>query len=302
MKRILLTGANGLLGQALIWRLKGNSTLLATGVEPEPELSPDGWEYRTLDITSATQAKELVYEFLPDFIVNAASYTNVDGCEKEKELCWRVNVKGVEILARLARRKNAHFIHYSTDYIFNGQNGPYAEDDRPDPVGYYGKSKLASENVTKQSGCRFTILRTCVLYGVGRGVKQNFFLWVYNNLKAGQPIRVVTDQYNNPTLAEDLAHATEQVIRIGSTGVFHAAGSEYVNRYDFAMKIAQAFQFPPDLITPITSDQLNQAAARPPLGGLKIDLARRVLNYHPHSIEDSLSYLKMKLEKYGSNG
>ncbi len=300
MKRVLLTGANGLLGQALIWRLKGHYTLLATGVEPHPELPPDGWEYRQLDITSASDAKDLVYEFLPDYIVNAASYTNVDGCEKEKELCWRVNVKGVEILARLARRKNAHFIHYSTDYIFDGQHGPYAEDDRPDPVGYYGKSKLASENITRQTGCRFTILRTCVLYGLGRNVKQNFFLWVYHNLKNKNPIRVVTDQYNNPTLAEDLANATDQVIRLQAEGIYHIAGNEYLNRYEFAVAIARAFGFDTQLITPITTEELNQPAPRPPLGGLKIDRARKELNYHPHSIEDSLNYLKMKLEKNGA--
>lgn len=298
-KRILLTGANGLLGQALIWRLKGNSILLATGIEAEPALPPDGWDYTSLDIANASAAHRVVYDFLPDIIVNAASYTDVDGCEREKEKCWRANVKGVEVLADLARRKNAHFIHYSTDYVFNGQDGPYAEDDRPDPLGYYGRSKLASENAIRKSETEFTIIRTCVLYGFGIRVKKNFFLWVWENLKNGQPIRVVTDQYNNPTLAEDLATGTELVIREQVKGLLHIAGAEYVNRYEFAVKVAQHCGYPVELITPITSDQLPQLAPRPQLGGLKIDRAKELLNYRPHSIEDSLNYLKMKMEKYG---
>ncbi len=299
MKRILITGANGLLGQTLVKTFEARSKVLATGIEEKPHLAPVTWEYLPLDITKMEDCKKLFQEFVPEIVINAASYTHVDDCEKNRELCWKVNVKAVENLGHLARRYDAHLIHYSTDYIFDGTEGPYGEDETPNPLGYYGKSKLASENVLHQIAPSFTILRTCVLYGTGYGVKKNFFLWVNENLRKGNKINVVTDQYNNPTLAEDLAIGTRLVIEESVQGVYHMAGKNYINRYDFALAIADVFNLRNDLISPIDSEQLQQQANRPPRGGLKIDLAGRDLGYTPRSVNDSLIYLKWKMERNG---
>ncbi len=297
MNRILITGVNGLLGQALIQVLKDKYKILGSGVEPQSNLPADIWEYSSLDITEMDHCKELIQDFQPEVIINAASYTNVDGCEKEKELCWKVNVKGVENLAKLARRYNAHLIHYSTDYVFDGREGPYAEQDKQMPLGYYGKSKLASENTLREAECLFTVLRTCVIFGTGKNVKRNFFLWVLENLRKKKQIKVVTDQYNNPTLAEDLALGTKLVMENSALGLFHLAGENFVNRYEFAMTIAEIFEQPIDLISPITTDQLQQQAERPLRGGLNINLAKEKLGYRPHTIRDALSYLKKKWEQ-----
>lgn len=297
MSKVLITGANGLLGQALVETLKDEYTVVASGVEAQHFCPVDTIEYLQLDIARAAHCNEVVKRIRPDFIINAASFTHVDACEKQRELCWNINVKGVENLARVARKFDIHLIHYSTDYVFNGTNGPYSEDDYCEPVGYYGRSKLASENVIRQIGCDGTIVRTCVLYGTGKRVKQNFFLWVLNNLQAGEKITVVTDQFNNPTLVEDLAAGTQTIMETSQKGTIHLAGADYMSRYDFARQIASVFNLPEDLIEPVTTDQLGQAAPRPPRGGLKIDLAKKRLEFNPRTVNEALSFLKWKLER-----
>lgn len=299
MKKVLITGANGLLGQALINTLKEKYVVLGTGIEEKSAQVEVGWKYERLDITEAQMCKEIFNIFLPEIVVNAASYTNVDSCEKEKELCWQVNVKSVENLAKLARNSKSHLIHYSTDYVFDGKHGPYGEGERPSPLGYYGKSKLSSENVLNQLGCQFTIARTCVLYGIGKQVKKNFFLWVLENLEAGIQMRIVTDQYNNPTLVDDLALGTQQIIENRALGIYHLGGKEYLSRYDFSLKVCEVFNMPKELIIPVESKQLNQQARRPLRGGLKIDLAQKKLYYSPRSVTESMIYLKRKLKQDG---
>jgi dTDP-4-dehydrorhamnose reductase len=299
MKKVIITGANGLLGQALILFFREKYEILGTGLENRSFLPEDGWLYQKLDITNSQKCKDAIKEFSPEVIINAASFTDVDGCEKDKELCWQVNVKGVENLAKISRGLDIHLIHYSTDYVFDGKEGPYDETARPNPVGYYGKSKLASENVLQQIGCPFTIIRTCVLYGTGVEVKRNFFLWVMENLQNEKKIRVVTDQFNNPTLAEDLATGSQLVIEQAALGKFHLAGRDYLSRYDFALKICGIFNKTEELVVPIKSKELGQAAPRPSRGGLKIDLAQKKLYYMPRSVEESLIFLRWKLHKDG---
>jgi dTDP-4-dehydrorhamnose reductase len=298
MKRILITGANGLLGQAVTQTLQGKYQLLISGVESRPVLRKFDQNYQILDITNAILCRDIIKDFVPDIIINAASYTQVDQCESRKEQCWQINVKGVENLASLARRYDIHLIHYSTDYIFDGTSGPYDENDRPNPLSYYGKSKLASENVLTQISCPFTIVRTCVIYGYDPEIKLNFFLWILNSLRENKKISVVNDQYNNPTLAEDLAKGTQLVFENEKLGVFHFAGVEYLNRYDFAMAVADFFQLNKELITPIESRQLSQTAGRPKYGGLKIENAIAQVGYEATSLYSTFDYLKRKMSQY----
>ncbi len=296
MKRILVTGANGLLGQKLTALLAREFEVLATDLQAEL-LAPEAkTRYQPLDITKAGQCREVIRDWNPDAIVNAAAYTDVDGCEEHKELCWQVNVRGVENLANAARKNMAMLVHVSSDYVFDGKNGPYAEDDPPRPLGYYGKAKLASENAVRLTGIPYTIIRTNVLFGVGNRVKNNFFLWAYHSLKDGKSINIVTDQYNNPTLAEELAEGILLSLRKSAYGVFHISGLEYLNRYEFTLKIADAFGFSRDLIRPITTDMLKQKAPRPMRGGLKIEKAQRELGFSPRPLGEILEMLKQQLE------
>ena len=294
MKKILITGANGLVGQKLVTALQGNE-LIATGYRPEPRFNPNLATYEVLDIANASDCKDLVNRFLPDVIVNAAAYTNVDGCETDRETCWKVNVKGVENLAQAARKCMAQLVHISTDYIFDGKEGPYQEDAHPRPLGYYGKAKLASENTVRMTGIPYAIIRTNVVYGTGNGVKNNFFLWVYNQLKNGNPIRIVTDQYNNPTLADDLAEGIRLLIDKSAYGVFHLSGEDYLNRFDFALLLGDVYGFPTDNVSPILTADLEQKSPRPLKGGLTIDHAKKELCYAPKSLREAFEYLKKEM-------
>ena len=296
MKKILIAGANGLLGQKLVQSLEENFQILATGVEPAFELSGQNNNYEVLDITNPSRCKEFIISYQPDVIINSASITNVDACEKQKELCWSVNVKGVENLAKACKQNMTMLIHISTDYIFDGESGPYSETDKPNPLGYYGKSKLASENICRITGIPYAILRTSVLFGLGINVKTNFFLWLYNKLKNNEPVNIVTDQFNTPTLVDDLASGIKLLIENSSYGIFNISGEDYLNRFDFANLLADTFNFHRDLIKPIKTKELNQEAKRPVYGGLNNSKAKNELDYHPRKVIDAFNLLKMQLQ------
>lgn len=176
-KRILVTGANGMLGQRVIHFYKNSSDLeiLGTSVEDEPVIT--GIDYLSCDLSVRDKIKKVVLDFCPDFIINTAAFTNVDLNETEKEIAWKINVKGVEYLAEAARAIDAHVIQISSDYVFDGTGGPYSENDKPNPIGYYGRTKLASENALRISGAIYTVLRTNVLYGIADS-RPDFVRWV----------------------------------------------------------------------------------------------------------------------------
>lgn len=294
-KRILVTGANGLLGQRIIafYKNKSNVELLGCSIEENPFFN--NVSYVQCDLAVRDEVKKIIFDFFPDVIVNAASFTNVDLSEKERETAWKINVKGVEHIAEACRSIDCKVIHISTDYIFNGSNGPYDEAAKPDPIGYYGRTKLASENVLKIGGVIYAVLRTNVLYGIANS-RPDFVRWVIENLSAQKPIRIVTDQLSNPTFVEDLVQAISKVIELKKYDLFNIAGKDYTNRYDFALKIAEVFNLNKNLITPITTDQLKQAAKRPLKGGLIIRKAQSILGYEPHSIEEALKIIKEQIE------
>ncbi len=297
MTRVLITGSNGLLGQKLVTTFLEEYEVIATAREEQSVFQSPRFTYRTLDIANYRQVHHLLEDVRPDVIINAAAYTYVDGCEVEKETCWRVNVKAVENLAVLARRIGSKLVHVSTDYIFDGRQGPYDEEARPNPLCYYGKAKLASENAVKKEGIPHIIARTSVVYGVGRGVKKNFFLWLYESLKNGQAIRVVTDQYNTPTLAEDLAEGILQALQANVEGVVNISGREFLNRYEMAITVARFFGFDEQLISPITTPQLKQKAVRPLKAGLKIDKAIQLFQFQPKTLNSAMELMNPFLQE-----
>jgi len=296
-KRILITGSNGLLGQKVVELISRSSAqLLLTSLEENSAFDEEILPYCHIDLSERQKVHQLIDEFEPEYIIHTAAVTDVDLCEKERALAWRVNVTSVENLTYAAKLVGAKIIHLSTDYVFDGTCGPYTELDRPNPISYYGRTKLASENVLFTSGVPSTVLRTMVLYGIGQNVKQNFALWLHKNLKEGKPVRVVDDQIGNPTLVDDLAFAIVRIIELNRGGLYNVAGADIVSRYDFALALAKLFRFDRKLITPVKSSIFKQPAPRPLKSGLIILKAQTELDLKMSGIEHGLMIFKNQIE------
>jgi len=295
--RLLVVGSNGLLGQKVVELfVRGSSAeITAASVEPASVRTLHSVTYRQVDITTKKDVKALATSVEPTVIINCAAMTNVDACETERELAWKVNVSGVEHLADAAKRSNAALVHISTDYVFDGKRGPYSEDDRPEPLSYYGKTKLASENILRSSDLTYLILRTMVLYGHAEGVRANFALWLIESLQKRNPVNVVDDQIGNPTLVDDLAYAIMRAVELQKWGLYNIAGRDIVSRYDFAVRLAAVFGLDAGLITPIKTEQLRQPAPRPLQSGLVTLKAETEIGYRPSTIEEGLLVVRSQL-------
>ena len=299
-KRILLTGSNGLLGQKVLNRLAGlpHIDLLAIGRGVNRHPLREGYAYQSLDLTDSQEVAEAFQSFRPQHVIHTAAMTQVDACEKERELCDAVNVEAVKTLADLCKKHESHMVHISTDFIFDGENGPYLENDTPNPVNYYGLSKLKAEQVLEESGIPCAILRTMLLYGVTPGMsRSNILLWAKKSLEEGQTIRVVNDQVRCPTLAEDLANATVAAVMRNATGTFHISGAEMMNIYELVLRIAAYWKLDETLVNPISSSSLKQAAKRPPRTGFILLKAQTQLDYRPHSLEQGFAHVEKQLNE-----
>lgn len=298
MKRILITGSNGLLGQKLVELFShcpGFSLTLAS-IEEGSVFASTSLPYVQLDLTHKTDVRKVIDEYETEIVINTAAITNVDLCESNRELAWRTNVDAVENLVHACKLTGAQIVHFSTDYVFDGHNGPYAEHDRPNPLSYYGRTKLASENLLAVSDVAHAIVRTMVLYGVGNGVKLNFALWLLKELSAERQVKVVDDQLGNPTLADDLAYAVMKIVELGRNGLYHIAGHDIVSRYEFAMEFAEVFGFSKKLIVPIKTATLSQPAPRPLKSGLITLKAQTDLGIKPSGVVQGLRIFRNQLD------
>ncbi len=289
--RIMILGSNGMLGQRLTNFLSSKKVELLTSSFEDFSFNREV-DYRQCDITDRGKLKKLIFDFCPDFIINAAAYTNVDKSETDRETAWKVNVKAVEYIAESARILDSHIIHISSDYIFDGENGPYLENAVPNPIGYYGRTKLASENVLKLYAVKNTIIRTNVLYGPTHFGRPDFVKWVIDSLKNNSQIRIVTDQINNPTFIDDLVQVIINIIENNKEGIYNIGGPDFLSRFDFTIKIADYFNLDKNLITPILTKDLNQPARRPLKSGLITIKAQSELGYRPRSIEETFKIIK----------
>ena len=302
MKRILICGSNGLLGQRLALML-GSQTeyeVLSTSQERSFVFDDRLFDFTQLDITKKGDVKSLVSSFHPTVILNAAAASNVDWCEAHREEAWKVNVVGVENLVEAARKVGARLVHVSSDYIFDGNHGPYSEDDKPNPINYFGKSKLASENAVRIGGIPYNIMRTTVLYGAGIRVRQNFPLWILNNLKAGITIRCVDDQISNPTHVSDLAFAIVKGFELNRDGIYHVCGKDRVSRYEFALRTAEVFNLNAALIQRVKTADLRQEASRPLTSGFVTLKAQTELGLNPMDCPQGLTVFKREMQTAGS--
>lgn len=290
MHRVIVTGCNGLLGSALGRALQGSWEVLGLDLNPGA-FSP----FQEIDIWNRRRLREAIEGFHPHFLVNAAAFTDVDGCERDKEKAWDVNVRGVENIASLCSKLGCKVIHISTDYIFNGMRGPYSEEELPSPCNFYGETKWEGEKVLERFPLDYAIVRTSALYGLCKRGKRKFFDLLLDRLSRGEGVYGFIDQFTTPTYVEDLVEGIKKVMDKG--GIFHISGEEFLSRFDFARKVAVAFGYDPSLIGPEESTRAGLIALRPLKGGLKIDKAQKVLAYSPHSVEEALETIKTEREQ-----
>lgn len=297
--RVLVTGSNGLLGQKLTHLLDGEPgvTLLATGRRNNRVALKNG-TYFSLDVTNESDVSRVFREARPDVVIHTAAMTQVDQCESDREACWLNNVVAVQNVSRACEQGNTHLIHLSTDFVFDGSHGPLDEQEKPNPISYYGESKLASEQEVQKLHTPWTIVRTVLVYGVVHDLSRlNIVLWVKNSLEAGKTIRVVNDQWRTPTLAEDLATGCWLAASRKATGIFHISGDEMMTPYQIAQRTAAFFDLDRNLVVETNSTEFTQPARRPAKTGFIIEKAKKELNYMPHSFHDGLAVVKAQLEK-----
>lgn len=294
MQKILVTGSNGLLGQKLVSLLSEipDIQLIATSRGVNRLDFTDGYDYQEMDITNAAQVAEVIEKVRPDAIIHTAAMTNVDQCESEKDLCWAMNVKALEYLTKSCEKHNIFLCHLSTDFVFDGESGPYSEEDKPSPISFYGWSKYAAEEIVKRSKCAWSIVRTVLVYGITNDMSHsNIILWVKNSLEQQKVIKVVTDQFRTPTLAEDLALGCWLIVNQKAEGIFHISGKDFLTPYEMAIKTADFFQLDKSLITPVDSNNFIQPAKRPARTGFVLDKAVKILGYNPVGFEEGIGIL-----------
>ena len=298
MQKILITGTNGLLGQKLVQLLiqQGDYEVIATARGTNRLPRAEGYAYHSLDVTDRTAVHRLVQELRPDYIVHTAAMTNVDQCESDREACWQLNVDAVQYLIEACQATGAFLLHLSTDFIFDGAAGPYDEEATPNPLSYYGESKLAAEQLLLASAIPWAIARTVLVYGIAHDMsRSNIILWVKKSLEEGKTIKVVDDQWRTPTLAEDLATGCYLIVKHRAGGIFNISGKDLLTPFEMAHQTADYFGLDKSFITRADSSTFTQPAKRPPRTGFVLDKARRVLNYAPHSFAEGIAVLASQI-------
>jgi len=299
MEKVVIFGSNGLLGQNLVSRFNSGYEVIGSSLEAS-SFSLEDIPYHKVDMINRSEVTDLLLSTKPDIVINAAAYTDVDGSEKEKELCWNTNVRAVENIIDATDSFKPLLVQISSDYLFDGVMGDYKETDDTNPNGNYARSKMAAENIVTSSNMEYIIARTQVLYGTGNNVKLNFATWVISRLKHKQKIQVVSDQVGNPTSIDDLSEGIFRLIENKEYGLFHVSGSEKISRYNFAKKIAEVFLLDDSLIEKTTTAELKQAAPRPMNSTFIIDKLVNRLDWEPGDIESGVKRLKEKINEEDS--
>lgn len=296
--KILITGSNGLLGQKLVKLFADNPNIefLATSTGENRIKSITGFDYASLDITNKIQVEQVFNQFKPNVVINTAAMTNVDACEDQKEQCWNLNVNAVKNLIEASEKYRTHLIHLSTDFIFDGENGPYKEEDKPNPLSYYGESKYEAEKLLQASNIKWSIVRTIIVYGVVEDMsRSNIVLWAKQALEKGNPLTIVNDQFRMPTLAEDLAQACWLIAQKQAIGIYNICGKDFMSIIELVNRVADFYGYDKSIISSIASTSLNQAAKRPPKTGFFLDKAIKELGYSPCSFEEGLGVVTEQL-------
>lgn len=278
MKKVLIVGSGGILGSELSIRLNELFDVLAL---------PKSSSKNFLDITDFNMMYSIFKNFDPDFVINCAAFTNVDSCESNKQIARNVNVKGLMNLLK-CMSKNSKMIHISSDYVFDGKDGNYKENDMKKPINYYGKTKLEADNLLMGSNSNYLIIRPNVLYSSNISKNNHFLSWVINSLKEKTEISVVNDQISNPVYVSDLVEVIASCLLVDYNGVYHFGSEDVISRYDFALLISKIFKLDENLINPIKTSDLKQIAKRPKKSFLNCNKIISDLNIDLYPTEYSL--------------
>ena len=299
--RILVTGAHGLLGRSLLRYAEGRGRHIASemiacgrGVDPVP----GGSRYHQIDLLDEPRVRELLERVEPEWIIHTAAMTDVDGCETDRDAARRANLETVEVLVAACEQVtggDCGLIQLSTDYVFDGDAGPYGEEDSPRPISYYGELKLQSERVVLSSHIKGAVLRTLWLYGYRRQARPNLVTWPLAALGRGEQLRIANDQWGNPTFVDDVARALLAICEHNTTGVLHLGGSDLMSRYDLVLRLAELSRISSGSVEPVSTRDLSQKAPRPLRSGLRSDRLTQ-LGIAPSTLEQGLDQMKSEDE------
>lgn len=288
--RVAVTGSNGQVGSRLVDLLlaRGHAVL---GLSRGPKRTASAHEYASVELTAENAVVSAITAFKPDSVINPASMTDVDGCEKNKDLAFAINVLSSAYVSKAAAQSGAHLIHVSTDYVFDGEKGGYTEDDVPNPRGTYALTKYLGEGAARvwSPGC--AIARTAVVFGWPPAGRPNFGSWIVTALSEGKPVKLFEDQFVSPSLADSVAAMLLEISERKLSGIYNTVGADIVDRVTFGRAVCEQFGFDPKLITPTKMKDANLPSPRPMKSGLSVDKVRRELQTKPLSLSDALKKL-----------
>ena len=290
--KVLITGGNGFLGQHLCVYLSNNNfEVIAAGRKESRIPSSFNIPFYAVDLADDIQVMQMLHAIQPDVIVHTAAISKPDECENNRDHCIQQNVKATEFLVKHFEdisAGNKHFIFTSTDFIF-GEGGPHREDDKPDPLNFYGESKRMAEEIANNFSNIKTIVRPVFMYGnIWDGLRPSFLHWVKNNLEQKKNIKVVSDQFRTPTYVYDVCAGIKEIIERKKEGAYHLAGKDFISPYDMAVSTANVLGLDASLIENVTSETFPEPVRRAKRSGLYIDKAIEELNYNPVSFEEGV--------------
>lgn len=289
--KVLITGANGFLGHYLTGQLltKGIAVIATGKGECRLPYSDNRlFQYQSLDFTDPEAVQRIIGNSRPDVIVHSGALSKPDECEQHKDYADKVNIDGTRHLLEAAAAVQCFFIFISSDFIFDGKEGMYTEEDKGNPVNYYGLTKLRAEALVQQYVFNWSIVRTLLVYGkplTGRG---NILTVVKEKLEKGEEYSVFDDQVRTPTFVEDLAAGIVAIIQRRATGIFHLSGKDILTPYQMACETADYLGLNKLLIKKVTAAIFSQPAMRPAKTGFNIEKARRELGYDPVSFDEGI--------------
>lgn len=293
MKKVLIIGASGFLGSELYKIFSSDNSYKTYGTYSKNKKL----NLLHLDIMSIENIKEIFENTAPDIIIIAAALTSVEYCEKDREKSYKINVDGMKNISRAAKDYNCKVVYVSTEYVFDGRDGPYSEEDEVNPINYYGKTKLFGEKIVQDYIDDYIIVRTTVVYGWDLKSK-NFIMQLINNLSSGNQMKIPVDQISSPTYCPNLAFMIKESCDNDITGIFNMVGKDVMGRYDFAVKAAETLNLKKSLLVPVETKDLGQVAKRPLDAGLKVDKVSEKLRCKPIGVVEGLTEVKKLYDRY----
>ena len=293
MKKILVFGGSGLVGSTFIDLYSQNFEINAPNAT-------------MIDILKKDQISEIVNEFNPDSIVNFAAYTNVEEAEKQNNdkngICFQVNAIGAKNVAEAAKQFDKHLVFISTEYVFDGKKeiSPYVEDDLPNPMNWYGQTKLTGEQFVLEVGGKNVIVRISMPFSADYKLKKDIARFFLEKLKIGQALKAVEDQRITPILVNDIANALNALLENQSNGSYHISSRDSVTPLEFAKTVAETFHLDYSLIGSVSLDEFNKNKQAKLLKYSWLNPAKFEKEFGDqilHTVEENMSLFKREIDQ-----